>query len=130
MGRRSGGGLPPGEGSLGLGRPWAVPGKPPTHGLLSVLQVDRTEVVGSCLHPTFSKVFTLEYCFAEAQRLRFEVYDSHGPGGLGCQDDDFLGGVECTLGQVGALSPAGQRAPRPAPRAGAVQPGTGPAGPS
>ncbi|KAF6077160.1 copine 7 [Phyllostomus discolor] len=64
------------------------------------VQVDRTEVVGSCLHPTFSKVFTLEYCFAEAQRLRFEVYDSHGPGSLGCQDDDFLGGVECTLGQI------------------------------
>ncbi|XP_053528201.1 copine-7 [Artibeus jamaicensis] len=64
------------------------------------VQVDRTEVVGSCLHPTFSKVFTLEYCFSEAQRLRFEVYDSHGPSGLSCQDDDFLGGVECTLGQI------------------------------
>ncbi|XP_045044377.2 copine-7 isoform X1 [Desmodus rotundus] len=64
------------------------------------VQVDRTEVVGSCLHPAFSKVFTLEYCFAEAQRLRFEVYDSHGPSGISCQDDDFLGGVECTLGQI------------------------------
>lgn len=59
-------------------------------------------MVRSCLHPTFSKVFTLDYYFEEAQKLRFEVYDSHGPGSLSCQDDDFLGGMECTLGQVGA----------------------------
>ncbi|XP_045431796.1 copine-7 [Pipistrellus kuhlii] len=63
------------------------------------VQVDRTEVVGSCLHPVFSKVFTLDYCFEEAQRLRFEVFDSHGPG-LGCPEEDFLGGMECTLGQI------------------------------
>ena len=114
MEHRSGGGLPraqparqpPGEGSLRLGQPWVAPrGKPLPTSLLSLPQVDRTEVVGSCLHPAFSKVFTLEYCFAEAQRLRFEVYDSHGPSGISCQDDDFLGGVECTLGQVGTPSP-------------------------
>ncbi|XP_054566482.1 copine-7 [Eptesicus fuscus] len=64
------------------------------------VQVDRTEVVRSCLHPVFSKVFTLDYYFEEAQKLRFEVYDSHGPGSLSCQDDDFLGGMECTLGQI------------------------------
>nr|XP_020138420.1 copine-7 isoform X3 [Microcebus murinus] len=64
------------------------------------VQVDRTEVVRSSLHPVFSKVFTLDYYFEEAQKLRFEVYDTHGPSGLGCQDDDFLGGMECTLGQI------------------------------
>uniref|UniRef100_A0A8C8ZG77 Copine 7 n=1 Tax=Prolemur simus TaxID=1328070 RepID=A0A8C8ZG77_PROSS len=64
------------------------------------VQVDRTEVVRSSLHPVFSKVFTLDYYFEEVQKLRFEVYDTHGPGGLGCQDDDFLGGTECTLGQI------------------------------
>uniref|UniRef100_A0A452TTU6 Copine 7 n=1 Tax=Ursus maritimus TaxID=29073 RepID=A0A452TTU6_URSMA len=71
-------------------------------GLLSLgcLQVDRTEVVRSSLHPVFSKVFTLDYYFEEVQKLRFEVYDTHGPGNLGCQDDDFLGGMECTLGQI------------------------------
>uniref|UniRef100_A0A2K6F502 Copine 7 n=1 Tax=Propithecus coquereli TaxID=379532 RepID=A0A2K6F502_PROCO len=63
-------------------------------------QVGRTEVVRSSLHPVFSKVFTLDYYFEEAQKLRFEVYDTHGPSGLGCQDDDFLGGMECTLGQI------------------------------
>lgn len=75
-----------------------------------LLQVDRTEVVRSCLHPVFSKVFTLDYYFEEAQKLRFEVYDSHGPGSLSCQDDDFLGGMECTLGQVGTV-PAGETRP-------------------
>lgn len=80
-------------------------------GLLSLgcLQVDRTEVVRSSLHPVFSKVFTLDYYFEEVQKLRFEVYDTRGPGSLGLQDDDFLGGMECTLGQVGALSPREER---------------------
>nr|XP_023413753.1 copine-7 [Loxodonta africana] len=64
------------------------------------LQVDRTEVVRSSLHPVFSKVFTLDYYFEEVQKLRFEVYDTHGPGGLSCPEDDFLGGTECTLGQI------------------------------
>lgn len=64
------------------------------------LQVDRTEVVKSSLHPVFSKVFTVDYYFEEVQKLRFEVYDTHGPSGLTCQDDDFLGGMECTLGQI------------------------------
>ncbi|XP_027474648.1 copine-7 isoform X3 [Zalophus californianus] len=64
------------------------------------VQVDRTEVVRSSLHPVFSKVFTLDYYFEEVQKLRFEVYDTHGPSSLSCQDDDFLGGMECTLGQI------------------------------
>uniref|UniRef100_A0A7N5P7P8 Copine 7 n=1 Tax=Ailuropoda melanoleuca TaxID=9646 RepID=A0A7N5P7P8_AILME len=64
------------------------------------VQVDRTEVVRSSLHPVFSKVFTLDYYFEEVQKLRFEVYDTRGPGSLGLQDDDFLGGMECTLGQI------------------------------
>ncbi|XP_021526686.2 copine-7 isoform X1 [Aotus nancymaae] len=64
-------------------------------------QVDRTEVVRSSLHPVFSKVFTVDYYFEEVQKLRFEVYDTHGgPSGLSCQEDDFLGGMECTLGQI------------------------------
>ncbi|KAM4801795.1 copine-7 isoform X2 [Urocitellus parryii] len=63
------------------------------------VQVGRTEVVRSSLHPVFSKVFTVDYYFEEVQRLRFEVYDTHGPSGLSSQDD-FLGGMECTLGQI------------------------------
>ncbi|XP_060253898.1 copine-7 isoform X3 [Ovis aries] len=75
---------------------------PSSRGLLTQghLQVDRTEVVRSSLHPVFSKVFTLDYYFEEVQKLRFEVYDTHGPSSLSCQEDDFLGGMECTLGQI------------------------------
>uniref|UniRef100_A0A674D5H1 Copine 7 n=1 Tax=Salmo trutta TaxID=8032 RepID=A0A674D5H1_SALTR len=63
-------------------------------------ELDRTEVIKSNLHPVFAKVFTLDYYFEEAQKLRFEVYDIHGTHSIGTRDDDFLGGVECTLGQV------------------------------
>lgn len=64
-------------------------------------QFDRTEVIKSNLHPVFAKVFSLDYYFEEVQKLRFEVYDIHGTHSIGTRDDDFLGGVECTLGQVG-----------------------------
>lgn len=64
-------------------------------------QLDRTEVIKSNLHPVFGKVFCLDYYFEEVQKLRFEVYDIHGTHSIGTRDDDFLGGIECTLGQVG-----------------------------
>lgn len=64
-------------------------------------QLDRTEVIKSNLHPVFAKVFGLDYYFEEVQKLRFEVYDIHGTHSIGTRDDDFLGGMECTLGQVG-----------------------------
>ena len=67
-------------------------------------------MVRSSLHPVFSKVFTLDYYFEEVQKLRFEVYDTRGPSDLGYQDDDFLGGMECTLGQVGPVPSGGRRA--------------------
>uniref|UniRef100_H3A3X4 Copine 4 n=1 Tax=Latimeria chalumnae TaxID=7897 RepID=H3A3X4_LATCH len=61
--------------------------------------VDRTEVIRSCITPIFSKVFTVDFYFEEVQRLRFEVYDiSSNHNGL--KDADFLGGMECTLGQI------------------------------
>ncbi|MBN3319818.1 CPNE7 protein, partial [Atractosteus spatula] len=63
-------------------------------------EIDRTEVIKSNLNPVFSKVFTLDYYFEEVQKLRFEVYDIHGHCSIGTRDDDFLGGIECTLGQL------------------------------
>uniref|UniRef100_A0A8C1VME7 C2 domain-containing protein n=1 Tax=Cyprinus carpio TaxID=7962 RepID=A0A8C1VME7_CYPCA len=63
------------------------------------LEVDRTEVIRSCLNPTFSKVFTLDFYFEEVQRLRYELYDissSHN----GMREVDCLGAMECTLGQI------------------------------
>ncbi|KTG47696.1 hypothetical protein cypCar_00019295, partial [Cyprinus carpio] len=62
--------------------------------------LDRTEVIKSNLNPVFAKVLMLDYYFEEVQKLRFEVYDIHGTHSIGTRDDDFLGGVECTLGQI------------------------------
>lgn len=64
----------------------------------------------------FSKVFTLDHYFEEEQKLRFEVYEGHGPGSHSCQEDDFLGGMECTLGQVGPIALGGQERARRAER--------------
>lgn len=66
----------------------------------SCLQVDRTEVIDNCIHPSFSKVFTLDFYFEEVQRLRFELYDIID----GVAGADFLGSVEVTLGQVSRVS--------------------------
>uniref|UniRef100_A0A668S5W7 C2 domain-containing protein n=1 Tax=Oreochromis aureus TaxID=47969 RepID=A0A668S5W7_OREAU len=69
------------------------------------MEVDRTEVIRSCVNPTYSKVFTLDFYFEEVQRLRFELYDinsSHN----GLKEAIFLGSVECTLGQVSHSSTA------------------------
>ncbi|RMC09361.1 hypothetical protein DUI87_14369 [Hirundo rustica rustica] len=63
-------------------------------------EVDRSEVIKSNLNPVFAKIFTVDYYFEEVQKLRFEVYDSHGQAGVGTHDDDFLGGMECTVGQI------------------------------
>jgi hypothetical protein len=47
----------------------------------------------------YSKLFTVDFYFEEVQRLRFEVHDiSSNHNGL--KEADFLGGMECTLGQV------------------------------
>ncbi|KYO32549.1 copine-7 [Alligator mississippiensis] len=54
----------------------------------------------SNLNPVFSKIFMVDYYFEEVQKLRFEVYDSHGHASIGTHDDDFLGGMECTVGQI------------------------------
>ncbi|ERE75519.1 copine-4 [Cricetulus griseus] len=62
-------------------------------------KVDRTEVIRTCINPVYSKLFTVDFYFEEVQRLRFEVHDiSSNHNGL--KEADFLGGMECTLGQI------------------------------
>uniref|UniRef100_A0A3B3H5G1 C2 domain-containing protein n=1 Tax=Oryzias latipes TaxID=8090 RepID=A0A3B3H5G1_ORYLA len=68
------------------------------------MEVDRTEVIRSCVNPTYSKVFTLDFYFEEVQRLRFELFDINS-GHNGLKEADFLGSVECTLGQVSPRLP-------------------------
>lgn len=62
-------------------------------------QLGRTERVQNCSSPEFSKTLQLEYHFETVQKLRFGIYDiDNKTPELG--DDDFLGGAECSLGQV------------------------------
>uniref|UniRef100_A0A673BNJ8 Copine-3-like n=1 Tax=Sphaeramia orbicularis TaxID=375764 RepID=A0A673BNJ8_9TELE len=59
----------------------------------------RTEMILNCLNPKFAKKFVLDYYFEMVQRLKFCVYDiDNNTYDLG--DDDFLGELECTLGQI------------------------------
>ena len=61
--------------------------------------MDRTEIIRSSINPVFSKVILVDFYFEEVQRLRFELHDiSSAHNGL--RDTDFLGAMECTLGQV------------------------------
>uniref|UniRef100_A0A665W0R8 Copine 3 n=1 Tax=Echeneis naucrates TaxID=173247 RepID=A0A665W0R8_ECHNA len=59
----------------------------------------RTEMILNCLNPKFAKKFVIDYYFEMVQSLKFCVYDiDNDTYDLG--DDDFLGELECTLGQV------------------------------
>ncbi|XP_069007456.1 copine-3-like isoform X1 [Embiotoca jacksoni] len=62
-------------------------------------EIGRTEKIQNCLSPKFSQTLVLDYYFEMVQKLRFEVHDidsaSHS-----LQEADFLGELECTLGQI------------------------------
>lgn len=59
----------------------------------------RTEKVQNCLSPRFAKKFDLDYYFEMVQKLKFGIYDIDNKT-VDLSDDDFLGELECTLGQV------------------------------
>ncbi|XP_064641823.1 copine-3-like isoform X2 [Lineus longissimus] len=67
-------------------------------------EVGRTENIKNCLCPKFSKAFTIDYYFEEVQKLKIAVYDIDNATPE-LDDDDFLGQLECTLGQVVASAP-------------------------
>ena len=56
--------------------------------------------MGNNLNPMFSKTINMNYYFEMVQKLRFCVYDVDNES-LKLDDDDYLGSLECTLGQVG-----------------------------
>ncbi|XP_012696621.1 copine-1 isoform X3 [Clupea harengus] len=62
-------------------------------------EVDRTEQVKNCQDPEFSKKLRLDYHFEKVQKLKFGVYDIDNKS-VDLTDDDYLGGFECTLGQI------------------------------
>ncbi|XP_041045084.1 copine-3-like isoform X2 [Carcharodon carcharias] len=62
-------------------------------------EIDRTERVNNCLSPKFAKKFLIDYCFEQVQKLKFGIYDIDNKT-IDLSDDDFLGELECTLGQI------------------------------
>ncbi|XP_045151180.1 copine-1 isoform X2 [Echinops telfairi] len=62
-------------------------------------ELGRTERVRNCSNPEFSKTLQLEYHFETVQKLRFGIYDIDNKT-PDLSDDDFLGGAECSLGQI------------------------------
>ncbi|XP_053487174.1 copine-3 isoform X1 [Ictalurus furcatus] len=62
-------------------------------------EVGRTEKVQNCLNPKFAKKFLIDYHFEIVQKLKFGIYDIDNKT-VDLSDDDFLGELECTLGQI------------------------------
>uniref|UniRef100_A0A8C5G6X8 Copine-3 n=1 Tax=Gouania willdenowi TaxID=441366 RepID=A0A8C5G6X8_GOUWI len=62
-------------------------------------EIGRTEKIQNCLNPKFSKSLLLDYYFEMVQKLRFDVYDIDSEC-CNLQEADFLGALECTLGQI------------------------------
>ncbi|MCJ8728560.1 hypothetical protein PDJAM_G00005790 [Pangasius djambal] len=62
-------------------------------------EVDRTEKVKNCLNPKFAKKFVIDYHFEIVQKLKFGIYDIDNKT-IDLSDDDFLGELECSMGQI------------------------------
>ncbi|MED6264795.1 Copine-3 [Characodon lateralis] len=62
-------------------------------------EIGRTEKIPNCLNPKFSKSIILDYYFEMVQKLRFELYDIDSEN-CNPEEADFLGELECTLGQI------------------------------
>ncbi|XP_013779961.1 copine-8-like [Limulus polyphemus] len=59
----------------------------------------RTEMIKNTLNPDFVKKFVIDYRFEEIQKLKFEIYDIDTTSPR-LQTHDFLGKMECTLGEI------------------------------
>ena len=66
-------------------------------------EVDRTDCVKNNLDPQFSKTIYLDYRFEEVQKIQFSVFDVDNESQT-LDDDDFLGSMETTLGQIVSAS--------------------------
>ena len=59
----------------------------------------RTEKVINNLNPTFTKPIDIDYHFEKVQKLMFSVFDIDNETSR-LDDDDFLGQMDCNLGQI------------------------------
>ena len=60
----------------------------------------RTERLANSLNPQFSTPIIIDYFFEELQKLKFVIHDIDSASGS-LKDADFLGEMQCNLGQVG-----------------------------
>ncbi|RXG67369.1 Copine-8 [Armadillidium vulgare] len=65
----------------------------------SYFEIGRTELISNCLNPQWVKKFEVDYRFEERQLLRFHVFDWDTKSS-NTQDQDSLGYVDCSLGEV------------------------------
>lgn len=63
------------------------------------VQLDCMEKIKNCQDPEFCKKLVVDYYFEKVQKLKFSVYDIDNKS-FDLNDDDCLGGIECTLGWV------------------------------
>ncbi|XP_012938901.1 copine-8 [Aplysia californica] len=84
-------------------------------------EIGRTETIKDNLNPDFVKKFIVDYFFEERQIIKFEVYDIDSTSSR-LQDHDFLGRMECSLGEL--VSAPGSRFERrlegPSARRGSI----------
>ncbi|KAJ8302122.1 hypothetical protein KUTeg_021109 [Tegillarca granosa] len=66
----------------------------------------RTEMIKDNLNPDFVKKFVMNYFFEESQKIKFEIYDVDAQT-TRLDAHDFLGRIECTLGEI-VGSPSGK----------------------
>eukprot|EP00112_Aurelia_sp_Birch-Aquarium-sp1_P019041 Seg4633.1 transcript_id=Seg4633.1/GoldUCD/mRNA.D3Y31 product=Copine-3 protein_id=Seg4633.1/GoldUCD/D3Y31 len=62
-------------------------------------EVGRTEQIKNTENPDFATPFVLNYFFEEVQKLKISIYDIDSPNSS-LHGADFLGSIECNLGQI------------------------------
>ncbi|XP_046563464.1 copine-3-like isoform X1 [Haliotis rubra] len=67
-------------------------------------EVGRTENVVNSLDPVFVQPVKVDYYFEQVQKVKVAVYDVDNKSHT-LEDDDFLGQIECTLGQLVSQTP-------------------------
>ena len=64
-----------------------------------IFQIGRTECIPNNLNPEFVTKIGVDYYFEERQLMKFEIYDIDNKSPR-LQDHDFLGRLECSLGEI------------------------------
>uniref|UniRef100_A0A914WI52 Copine-3 n=1 Tax=Plectus sambesii TaxID=2011161 RepID=A0A914WI52_9BILA len=82
-------------------------------------EFDRTEVIDNNLNPEFAHKFVIDYFFEERQLLKFELYDVDS-NSRSLQDHDFLGSLECSLGEIVSSQKLHRPLKGPKPNSGTI----------